>query len=290
MENSIAVRTPAKINLTLDIVGKRTDGYHYMKSIMQSVSIYDTIELRLTDTSTISLECNDLNIPIDKNLAFQAARRFLDVMKLPRQGLHITLKKKIPQQAGLAGGSANAAGVLVGLNQLLKTKLSTKQLCDIGEKLGADVPFCIVGGTALAEGIGEILMPLPNIPDCTFLIAKGEQGIATADAFHDFDRITSTIHPETDNLVAALAVGELAGIASCCKNVLEQAVNLPVVSQLKQIMMDNGALGASMTGSGSAVYGIFSRKKTAVACVDLLKELVSFIEICSPVSHGPEII
>ena len=290
MDNSIAVRTPAKVNLTLDIVGKRTDGYHFMKTVLQAVSLYDIVTIRLQDDEKIYITCDHQGVPCDEsNLAYKAARAFFGYTDVPVTGMNISIQKNIPMQAGLAGGSADAAGVLVALNNLFNTRLSLHELCEIGVKLGADVPFCLTGGTALAEGIGEILMPLPNLPECYIVIAKGTQGVSTAEAFKRYDSLLVTKHPDTDEMIAAIAVGDIPRAAQLCLNVLEKAADLDSIHSLKSMMLKNNALCSHMTGSGSAVFGIFGKKKHALSCADELKKIADFVEVCTPVETGIEI-
>ena len=290
MENSATARTSAKINLTLDIVGKRTDGYHFMKTIMQSVSIYDKIDVTINDSANIIISCDNKNVPCDRtNIAYKAAMAFFNYTKIKPVGLDIEIEKNIPIEAGLAGGSSNAAGVLLALDKLFNTELTEQQLCEIGVKLGADVPFCIVGGTALAEGIGEILMPLPNLDECYFVVAKGEKGVSTADAFSKYDSIIVKEHPDCDEMIAAIAVSNIKRVSELCMNVLENVADIPDIEHIKNIMDDNNALCSVMTGSGSAVFGIFEKKKYATACVDELRAIVDFAEICTPVKNGVEI-
>lgn len=291
MDSSVAVRTPAKINLTLDIVGKRSDGYHFMKTVMQSVSICDTVSVELTDKDGIEISCDDENVPRnEKNIVHKAAAAFFEYTKLKPCGLDISIEKNIPMQAGLAGGSANAAGVIVALDELFETELSTHQLCEIGVKVGADVPFCIAGGTALAEGIGEILTPLPAMPECSIVVAKGKEGISTAEAFKKYDGLIIEKHPDNDEMVVALAVGNIEKIGELCMNVLEEAADIPEIQMIKKTMLDCGALCAVMTGSGSAVYGIFPKKKHALACLDELDGLADFAKLCTPIDSGAQII
>lgn len=291
MDSSVTVRAPAKINLLLDIIGKGADGYHFLRTVMQTVSLYDKITIRLENEAGIRIYCDKENIPLDsENLAYKAAEAFFNYTKLQGSGLGITLGKNIPSQAGLAGGSADAAGVLVGLNALFEAGLSYEELKEIGLTLGADVPFCIKGGTALAEGIGEILTTLPDISDdCVFLIAKPPIGCSTPAVFKAYDEIEAPAHPECDGLIAAAATGNPELFAPLCSNILEQAVSIHEIEKIKNTMLLNGAMGASMTGSGSAVFGIFEKKKQANDCADSLPAGY-FTAVCRASSTGAEII
>lgn len=291
METTVTVRTPAKINLILDILGKRTDGYHFMKTIMQSVSIYDKITVDINSTGRITAFCNAEGVPCDeKNTVVKAAKEFFSFNNIETTGLEIIIDKTIPVQAGLAGGSSDAAGVLVALNELYQTGLSNEQLCDIGEKIGADVPFCIIGGTALAEGIGELLTPLPELSDCYIVIAKGEKGISTVEAFEKYDKLSVLNHPDSDGMIAAIAAGNLKETAALCINVFESLADIQDICDIKKTMLEYGALCSIMTGSGSAVFGIFEKKKYANACADELDKYYSFSKVCTPVKSGAEIV
>lgn len=291
MESTVTVRTPAKINLTLDIVGKRTDGYHFMKTVMQSISIYDSVTLEQNTTGGITVFCNSDNVPSDEtNTAFKAAKAFFEYAEIKNKGLQIIIDKKIPVQAGLAGGSADAAGVIVGLNELYNAELSVNELCEIGVKVGADVPFCIVGGTALAEGIGELLTPLPDLSDCFIVVAKGEKGISTAEAFEKIDSGLILNHPDSDGMIAAIASGNIPEIGPLCLNVFENVTSLSDIDEIKDVMKQNHALCAVMSGSGSSVFGIFEKKRYANACEEELSRIADFVQICTPVSEGAQII
>jgi len=291
MQDSISVRTPAKINLSLDILGKRHDGYHFVKTIMQAVSIFDEITVAPNEAGEIRIFCDSPDIPCDsRNLAYKAAIAFFNHIQCEPNGLDITIEKKIPALAGLAGGSSNAGGVLVALNELMETELSVDELCDIGAKIGADIPFCIIGATALAEGVGDILNPLPNLPECYILIVKPDIDISTTEAFSKFDEFEIPKVSEFDEMIAAIAMQDIKKISNLLFNALECAADHDEITRIKEEMIEMGALGALMTGSGSAVYGIFERKRHAVKCAEELSEKYSFVEICTPHNSGIEII
>lgn len=276
----LTVPAPAKLNLSLDIVGVREDGYHLLRMIMQTVDLYDTLELELANE--ITLTCNLPGLPCDeRNLAVKAARAFFERTGLPG-GVRMTLDKTIPHGAGMGGGSADAAAVLKGLNELCGAGLSQQELCEIGLRLGADVPFCIVGGTQLAEGVGERLTPLPPLPDCFLLVAKPEQGVSTPEAYRAYDRLTGVLHPDTAELTGLLSRGDLSGFCARMENVLEPAVSLPEVQQIREEMLASGALGSRMTGSGSAVFGVFSQEGAALACKNNLEKRFSQVYLCHP--------
>lgn len=276
----LTVPAPAKLNLSLDIVGVREDGYHLLRMIMQTIDLCDQIVLERADE--ISLTCNLPELPCDeRNLAVRAAHAFFERTGLPG-GVRMTLDKNIPHGAGMGGGSADAAAVLKGLNELCGTDLSQQELCEIGLRLGADVPFCIVGGTQLAEGVGERLTPLPPLPDCFLLVAKPEQGVSTPEAYRAYDRLTDVLHPDTAELTGLLSRGDLSGFCARMENVLEPAVPLPEIQQIRAEMLAAGALGSRMTGSGSAVFGVFTQEQPALVCKKNLKKRFSQVYLCRP--------
>ncbi len=276
---------PAKINLSLDITGKKDDGYHLLRTVMHSVSVYDEITITQTDSGKISLKCSDGTIPCDeRNLCVKAAAVFFAYTGSPLDGIEIVLMKKIPHEAGLGGGSSDAAAVLLLLNKLYGEKLSLKELCNVGLKIGADIPFCLYGGCALCEGTGEIITRLKEMPRCSIVISKPQQGISTVEAYKKYDKIFTMKKPETDDLVAAIAAAELAEIAARCVNVLEEAADCAEVTKIKEKMLECGALCSVMSGSGSAVYGLFDKKFDAVCCAEKMKKLSVYTEVCSPCS------
>ena len=257
--NQIDVTSNAKINLTLDVLKKREDGYHELKMIMQTVSLYDIINLRKTD-SGIFLKTNLKYLPTDsRNIAYAAAQLFFTAAEISG-GVDINIKKTIPVAAGLAGGSSNAAAVLTGLNTLYGKIFSEKELCLLGEKLGSDVPFCIAGGCALSTGRGEILTPLPDMPTTTFLIAKPPVRVSTAAVYGSLraDKLT-------DGMISAIQKHDQSGVAVRLFNVLETvtAKEHPIIKKIKQDMIELGALGSVMSGSGPTVIGLFKDKKLA---------------------------
>lgn len=262
--NQIDVTSNAKINLTLDVLRKRDDGYHELKMIMQTVSLYDIINLRKTD-SGISLKTNLKYLPTDsRNIAYAAAELFFTAAEISG-GVNINIKKIIPVAAGLAGGSSNAAAVLTGLNALYGKIFTEKELCLLGEKLGSDVPFCIAGGCALCTGRGEILTPLPDMPTTTFLIAKPPVRVSTASVYGNLKADKLTEHPDTDGMMGAISSGDRGGVAVRMFNVLETvtAAEHPIIKKIKQDMIELGALGSVMSGSGPTVIGLFTDKKLA---------------------------
>lgn len=277
----VCVYAPAKINLTLDIVGTRPDGYHLLESIFQSVGICDIIHVRKRWRKGIALKAPGCDCPTEKNTAYKAAVAFMAYTGLKR-GVHITVKKHIPQQAGMGGGSADAAGVLVALDHLFKTNLTTEQLCEIGLKVGADVPFCIVGGTAYVTGIGEEIRPLPSLPECHIVIAQPDEGISTKEAYAAVDNAEILARPDNAAAMKALEAGDLAGVCKQAINVFEAATQLEGVKDIRRRMEQFNPLCSQMTGSGSCVFAIFEDKKTAEACLADLQEDYPSAFRCSP--------
>ena len=278
---SVSVIAPAKINLTLDIVGTREDGYHLLESIFQSVGIYDTVTARKRWGKGISLKSDDCNCPVEKNTAYKAAVAFFQYTGL-KKGVKLTLQKRIPQQAGMGGGSADAAGVLVALNKLFKTGLTTEQLCEIGLTVGADVPFCVLGGTAYVTGIGEGLRPLPPLSHCAIVVAQPAEGISTKEAYAAVDNAEILARPDNAAAIAALEAGDLAGVCRQAVNVFEVATELEGVKDIRHRMEQFHPLCSQMTGSGSCVFAIFSDDAAAAACLAELQTDYPTTFICHP--------
>ena len=263
--NQIELKALAKINLGLDVLGKRENGYHDVRMIMQSIYLYDEVKIEKKDTPEIE-DVSNLNfLPTgEDNIAYKAARLLQEEFKIS-DGVKITLKKHIPVAAGLAGGSSNAAAVLFGMNRMFRLGLSQKSLMERGVKLGADVPYCIMRGTVLAEGIGEELHKLPAMPKCTVLIAKPPVSVSTKTVYEALDSKEITEHPDIDGIIEGLERQDLKKIAGCMGNVLEDVTipMHPVIDEIKQVMKDCGALGAMMSGSGPTVFGLFESRAGA---------------------------
>lgn len=262
-------RSYAKINLTLDVLGKRDDRYHTVKMIMQTVSLYDLV---LVDKIPhgITLSSNLKYLPTnEKNLAYQAAELFLSKTGITG-GARIMIHKNIPVAAGLAGGSGNCAAVLCAMNLLYNTNLTSEQLCEIGAELGADVPYCIMCGTYLAEGIGEKLTPLSPMPQTTILIVKPQINISTASIYEQIDSAPISERPDTNAVISALARGDIYAVAGGLCNVMESVTQTqtPMIGGIKEKMLLNGAIGALMSGSGPSVFGIFDDYKKAKLSAD----------------------
>lgn len=255
----------AKINLGLDVLRRRPDGYHEVKMIMQTVDICDDLTFEKSGEPGVRLEIEGANLPADgSNLICRAAALLIKERRL-LEGVHITLKKRIPIAAGMAGGSADAAAALRGMNELFQMGYSVEQLKSFGVTLGADIPYCIQGGTMLSEGIGEILSPLPAPPSCHLVIAKPDIDVSTAFVYGHLQADRLSFHPDIDGMAAALAAGDLRGITDRMGNVLETVTvkEYPVIDRLKRMMCELGAENALMSGSGPTVFCLCKERETA---------------------------
>lgn len=280
-------RAYAKLNLSLDIRGLRPDGYHELESVMQTVSLYDTVTLTLGKGQGITMACDLPYIPTDdRNLAVRAALLFYQELGKPAPDLFIDIEKKIPVGAGMAGGSTNAAAVLRLLNQAEGKPFSAAELQSLGLRLGADVPFCLVGGTCLCGGVGEQLTPLPAMPDCGILIAKPAASVSTKIAYGLFDAWEPKIRADIPAMEAALRAGDLAAVASAMGNSLEAPImaHKPVIAAVRDRMAAAGPLGAMMTGSGSAVFAIFPNIAAARRAMNACRRLAPTVMVVRPQS------
>lgn len=267
MITHLRLRAYGKINLGLDVLGRRPDGYHQVRMIMQTVRLHDHIDLYRTAGPGIRLESNLFYLPDnDQNLACRAARLLMEEFKI-REGVFIRLRKFIPVAAGMAGGSTDAASVLFGINKMFGLGLSRQDLMDRGVTLGADVPYCLMRGTVLSEGIGEELTPLPPVPQCQILLAKPVLSVSTKTVYEALDSLDlkPEQHPDIDGLMESIARGDLLEMAGRMGNVLElvTAARYPVIHEIEQVMMDYGAVNAMMSGSGPTVFGLFTNPKAA---------------------------
>lgn len=287
----IKVKAYAKINLMLDIIYRRTDGYHDLFMIMQSIGINDTVTVTETKSKKITITCNIDDIPLDEhNIAYKAAAAFFDSTKIKNNGVNIDIVKRIPHAAGMAGGSADGAGVLVALNELTGAGLSDDELCAIGVKIGADVPFCIKGGTLLAQGIGDVLNKVKPLRKCYIVIAKPDCSVNTASAYKQFDECGKVHTPDKLGMLYAMQGRDLKEICSKMENVFEQFIAVENKVEIKDIMRANSALGVCMSGSGPTVFGIFDNKDSAEKCALELKPLAKDIAVTTPVSKGCRIV
>lgn len=268
------LRALAKINLGLDILRKREDGYHEVRMIMQTIQMYDVLEIRRVKKPGISLSVNYPYIPNDeRNLVYKAAKLLMDEFQV-KSGVDIRLEKFIPVAAGMAGGSSDAAAALVGINRLFKLGLSEKDLMDRAVNIGADVPYCVMRGTALAEGIGEKLTRITPVPDCFVLIGKPGINVSTKAAYESLQLDKITTHPDIDGMIKDIECGNLLAMTEKMRNVFEPGIigKYPVIGEIKELMEAHGALKAMMSGSGPTVFGIFDDRKKMDAAAAALRE------------------
>lgn len=271
----VGLKAYAKINLGLDVLRKREDGYHEVRMIMQSIKLYDKLTMKKTSKDEIVLHSNLGYLPNnDKNLVYKAIQLMKEEFGLT-QGVKAELEKKIPVAAGMAGGSTDAAAALVGMNRLFRLELTKEKLMELGARLGADVPYCVLRGTALSEGIGEILTPLNPIPSCYILIAKPGINVSTRFVYENLEADKLSYHPDIDGMMAAIDQGDLKGITDRLSNVLETVTEkrYPIISKIKETMMEQGAMNSIMSGSGPTVFGIFEQKKTAMNALLKVQEI-----------------
>ena len=276
----------AKINLTLDVLGKREDGYHDLQSVMQTVSIRDDIEIDIGTGRPWNLLCDKEDIPTDeRNLAWRAAKVFFDTVKKDPDGIEIRITKRIPSEAGLGGGSADAAAVLRALNNHYDAPFSILALAELGAQIGSDVPFCVLGGTAMVEGRGERLRKLPNMPDCFFVVCKPEFSCSTATLYAELDRSAIAKRPDNKALESALYAGDLGKVAENIWNVFDPVVTKEhlELNYIKSICNSYGAVAHQMTGSGSAVFAITDSFEYAAVICNMLKDNYPNVYICKPV-------
>lgn len=267
MIRHLGLKAYGKINLGLDVLRKREDGYHEVRMIMQTVGLYDKIDIYLKETPGIEVETNLFYLPVNENnLVHKAAKLLMDEFHVPH-GISIHLKKFIPVSAGMAGGSSDAAAVLFGVNEMFQLGLSTKQLMERGVKIGADVPYCIIRGTALSEGIGEILTPLPPMPQCQVLIAKPGISVSTKFVYEHLNAagLKKEDHPNIDAIIEGIKDHDIYQVAAGLGNVLETVTisQYPVIARLKNRMKELGAVNSLMSGSGPTVFGIFTSPAAA---------------------------
>ena len=277
-----------KINLGLDVVRKREDGYHEVRMVMQNVGIFDRLEFEKCEKGKIELTTNLSFLPTDQdNLIYKAAKLMIDTYKI-EEGVKIHLEKHIPVSAGMAGGSSDAAATMVGINNLFKLGVSVKKLQELGVKLGADIPYCIMRGTALSEGIGEILTPIKPMVKCPIIVAKPAISVSTKYVYENLRANELEYHPDIDRMVEEIKNENLLGIAECMGNVLETVtcVKFPVIEQIKDNLKQNGALNALMSGSGPTVFALFDDEDKALFAYNELKKtgLAKNIFLTEPVN------
>ena len=276
----------AKLNLTLDVLGKRPDGYHDIKSVMQAISLRDDIEIDIGTGKPWKLLCDKEDIPTDeRNLAWKAAKLFFDTTGKDPEGLEIRITKRIPAEAGLGGGSADAAAVLRALNRHYGAPFSLPALAELGGQIGSDIPFCVLCGTAMAEGRGEMLRPLPNVPDCIFVVCKPDFSVSTPALYAKIDEKAIAQRPDHRAMESALLAGDLGAVAQNLCNVFDPIVTEEhlELNYIKSIFNSYGAVGYQMTGSGSAVYCIVENFEYAAVICSMLRENYPQVFIAKPI-------
>ncbi len=272
--NRLELNAYAKVNLGLDVLRRREDGYHELRMIMQTVDLFDTLTLEKKEEAGIEMTCNIEGLPCDeRNLVYKSAKLMFEEYKLPG-GIRIRLEKRIPMAAGMAGGSTDAAAVFNGMNELYELGVTKERLCELGVKIGADVPYCIVGGTALSEGIGEVLTMLPNVPDCVVLIAKPDFDVSTKYVFENLHANSLTYHPDIDAMTEAIRAGDLQGIVKVMDNVLETVTETKYteITEIKNVMKEHNAMRAMMSGSGPTVFGLYKSEEDAKGAAEEIKK------------------
>ena len=271
--DSIVIKAMAKVNLGLDVLRRRENGYHDVKMVMQTVNLYDTLTLSKIDEGIV-ITTNTGELPLNEdNLIYKAAKLLLEYVD-KKAGVSIHLDKRIPIAAGMAGGSTDAASTLLGINKLYNLDLTKEELAEVGVKIGADVPYCIYGGTYLSEGIGEVLTKLPDAPDCYVVIAKPGIGVSTKYVYENLHIETVEKHPDIDGMIDAIKTGSLDGVTEKMENVLETVTikRYPEIETMKKCLLENGAENALMSGSGPTVFGIFKEEKIAKQALSKLQK------------------
>lgn len=291
MKKSVTMSAPAKINLYLDVLRKRSDGYHDIETVMQAVDICDIVSVSI-DTDIISdeinISCNNSEIPTDeKNICHKAVKEFYEYYGDKAFKTDIVIEKNIPVGSGLGGESADAAAVIAALNNLLDVWLDSEELVNIAARTGADVVFCLIGRTQFATGIGDDLRQLKSLPDCYITIAKGIESVSTKEAYEKVDEYESF---NDEDIAEKFNDGNIKDIAENCRNIFEDALKIPDVIEIKKIMLESGALCASMTGSGSAVFGIFEESSPAQICCDKITASGYYAKTVIPLNRGVSVL
>ncbi len=271
--DSFWIQANAKINLGLDVLRRREDGYHEVKMIMQTVGISDRLEFKRQPDDGIRISADRRELPVGpENLIYKAARLMKDTYRIP-EGISVKLEKNIPVAAGMAGGSADAAATIHGMDRLFGLGLTLEEKQRLGVRIGADVPYCLMGGTALSEGIGELLTALPPVPDAFLVVAKPDIDVSTGFVYQNLRLDCLDRHPDIDGMAESIRKGDLSGIAARMENVLETVTvgRYPVIAQMKEFLREQGALNALMSGSGPTVFGIFEKEETARAAYEAMR-------------------
>ena len=290
--NSIKLKSRAKINLSIDVLGKRLDGYHLVEMIMQTIDLFDRIKIFSLEEDKIIIESNSEDIPLnDSNIVYKAADLIKEQFGI-KQGVRIYIEKNIPIAAGMAGGSSNAAAVLVGLNELWNLNLDKNELEDLGLKLGADVPFCIEGQACLAENIGEKLTHIQGLSqDAYILVCKPELFVSTKEIYEEVDAKIIEKRPDNKQLIQLLKDNDIKSLANNMYNVLEEVTKekYPIIKDIEKIMMYNNSLGAMMSGSGPTVFGLYDNEKDAENCKKILLKNFKQVYVVKSHEKGVEI-
>ena len=287
-QNVVTVLAPAKLNLALDVVGLLPNGYHDLDMTMQAITLYERVVLRRSPYLNLRLP-GSLVAPNNKNTAIKAALAFFDYTGL-LAGVDITIYKNTPVRAGMAGGSADAAAVLVGMNELYGAHLSMSELCALGAKIGADVPFALMGGTCRVQGVGDVMKALPPCPDCWFTVVMPDYGVSTPEAFAAYDKVGSSTHPDCEAQEKAIRAEDLAGVCAAAGNALEECSGARDNEAIKTALKENGAVTALMTGSGAAVFGIFESEEAARNAAEAVRAQWPQVYVARPDRGGARII
>ena len=286
-KKTVTVLAPAKLNLSLDVVGTLPGGYHDLDMVMQAITLHETLVLRRSRYLNVRMPGSFVPVN-EKNTAVKAALAFFHYTGL-LAGVDITIHKQVPVRAGMAGGSADAAGVLVGMNELYGARLSMSELCALGASIGADVPFALMGGTCRVKGVGDLLKPLPPCPDCFFVVVMPSVGISTPEAFQRYDRMGSPLHPDCDRQEAAIRAGDLPGLCAAAGNALEHCSGATETPAIRALLDEHGALTSLMTGSGAAVFGVFDAEVKAQAAAEALRARYKQVYLARPDRGGARV-
>ena len=288
MRDRVTVLAPAKLNLALDVVGILPGGYHALDMTMQAISLYERVVIRRSSYLDLTLPGSNVK-PGPGNTAIKAALAFFHYTGL-LAGADITIYKNVPVRAGMAGGSADAAAVLVGLNELYGARLSMSELCALGAGIGADVPFALMGGTCRVQGVGDVMKALPPCPDCWFTVVMPDYGVSTPEAFAAYDKVGSSTHPDCEAQEKAIRAEDLAGVCAAAGNALEECSGARDNEAIKTALKENGAVTALMTGSGAAVFGIFESEEAARNAAEAVKAQWPQVYVAQPDRGGARVI
>ena len=286
-KKTVTVLAPAKLNLSLDVVGTLPGGYHDLDMVMQAITLHETLVLRRSRYLNVRMPGSFVPVN-EKNTAVKAALAFFHYTGL-LAGVDITIHKQVPVRAGMAGGSADAAGVFVGMNELYGARLSMSELCALGASIGADVPFALMGGTCRVKGVGDLLKPLPPCPECFFVVVMPSVGISTPEAFQRYDRMGSPLHPDCDRQEAAIRAGDLPGLCAAAGNALEHCSGATETPAIRALLDEHGALTSLMTGSGAAVFGVFDAEDKAQTAAEALRARYKQVYLARPDRGGARV-